>query len=132
MKNSSDFFQWIFLVLNLFLVSIYKFCKKTNFNPTARRTSPRWSLNKTVWATQNFIKYRMTGRVDILLRGVQQQEGSTPRVWSCAPRVWSALRVWSCATRVWNEFMGRNSDLTIEIHNFSKCEKCEPSMTSII
>ena len=52
MKNSSDFFQWIFLVLNLFLVLIYKFCKKTNFNPTTRGTS---------WTTSSWVSTRNDG-----------------------------------------------------------------------
>ena len=43
--------------------------KKRNFDPTTWRTSrttSRWRLTQKVRATQNFIKDKMTGRVDIL------------------------------------------------------------------
>ena len=56
----------IFLV-NLPMVNIYKFNIK-KFDPTSLRTSrttSRGRSTKKVWATQNFMKYEMTGRVDI-------------------------------------------------------------------
>jgi hypothetical protein len=42
--------------------------KKRNFDPTTWRTTSMWCSTQKVRATQNFIKDKMNGRVDILWR----------------------------------------------------------------
>ena len=57
--------------VNLPMVSIYKFCKKRNFDPTTwrtLRTTSKWRSTQKIRATEHFIKDEITRRVDILWR----------------------------------------------------------------
>ena len=56
----------LFFAVNLPMVYIYKSCKRITWRTSG--TSPRWSLTKKIRVTQNFIKDKMTRRVNILWR----------------------------------------------------------------
>ena len=71
-KLNISLIYWAIIVIfsvSLPMVNLNKFFLKRNFDTTTWRTSrttSRWRSTKKVRATQNFIKDKMTGRVDIL------------------------------------------------------------------
>ena len=76
--NTSLIYKAIIVIsVTLPMLNNYKFCKKRNVDPTTLRTSrttSRWLSTQKVWATQNFKKEKMTGRVDILRRIFDKNE----------------------------------------------------------